>query len=301
MTAVKAATRTNLSAGKKPAAEPMPEAKPEDAVVEESNTETVSASDFAKPTLADQSSAALEEDHDDSHDMTGNAPSPPHRLASSTALAATAGGALAATPVVPAEKDGHDDLDGEIGFGSFPILKLQNGSFVIDDVELGTWVEGILLSSRKKWIIKEKAQDTEYLVYTYDQIHVAGSEELLSERFAKWEEEGVDINNLEKKRYQEVVKIITGSEKNYEQFEKELVLCSVPPASVKRLAGHRAKTMTVYGRKLCDVITRAFKGRQLQGQNKKVFNPWDFKVVRAAKKADRAAIDLGDIEVGEED
>lgn len=298
MTAVKTATRTNLS-GTKPAAAPMPDVKPEEAVVDEGNTTTVTAEDFKKPIISDQSAAALDTDAEDGHDMTaGNSPSPPHRLSDSTAIAAPSGGALAAAPMQPAERDDHDDLDGEIGFGSFPVLKLQNGTFVIDDVELGNNVDLILISSRKKWIIKEKAQDTTNLVYSYDQRTVAGStDETIEERIAKWAEEGVDVTNLERKRYQEVVAVVVGSEKNYDKFTKELVLCSVPPASVRRLAGHRAKVKTLYNLKLGDIVTQAFKGRQLKGGNNKVFNPWDFKVVRKAKPADKLAVDLSDSDI----
>lgn len=303
MTAVKTATRTNLS-GTKPAAAPMPDVKPEDAVVEEGNTTTVSAEDFKKPIISDQSAAALDTDADDGHDMaSGNTPSPPHRLSESTAIAAPSGGALAAAPMQPAERDEHDDLDDQIGFGSFPVLKLQNGTFVIDDVELGNNVDLILISSRKKWIIKEKAQDTTNLVYSYDQVTVAGStDETIAERIQKWADEGVDTTNLERKRYQEVVAVIVGAEKNYDKFTKALVLCSVPPASVRRLAGHRATVKTLYKLKLGQVVTQAFKGRQLKGGNNKVFNPWDFKLVRKAKESDKLAVDLSDsdIELGDD-
>jgi hypothetical protein len=181
------------------------------------------------------------------------------------------------------EPDGFEDLDDEIGFGSFPILTLSNGTYNIGDEDIGKTVDVILQQSRRKHLYKEgSVEDTDFVVYSYDEVHDMGGK-LLSAIFDEWAEKGVDRSKIEHKKYSEAVGLIIS-----EKHQGELVLLSVPPASIKRFAGYRSELRVIRKALPTQVVTRLVVGPVIKGGNGKKFNPWQFKFVRRVTEADLA-------------
>lgn len=238
------------------------------------------------------------EDHSDEPETRTAAPvrtAPAPREDESRALAPTSASPLArATGPAPEEDDGFNDLDDQIGFGSFPILILDKAEFVIGEVSLGGSVDVILQQSRKKHLYKEGGKDqSDYVVYsyddpknpdgttkTYDQIHDTGGRPL-SAVFAEWAEDGVDLDSIEHKQYSEAVALVISAG----EFKGQLVLLSIPPASIKRFAGYRAELKTIRRCTLRQAITRLLPGNKVK-VDKITFHPWNFKFVRKATDAD---------------
>lgn len=180
----------------------------------------------------------------------------------------------------PSEPDGFEDLDDEIGFGSFPILTLNNGTFSIGDEDVGKSLDVILQQSRRKHLYKEGGvEDTDFIVYSYDEVHDTGGK-LLTAVFADWVEQGVDEKTIEHKKYSEAVALIIS-----EAHKGEMILLSVPPASIKRFAGYRSELKVIRKRQPQQVVTRLLVGPTIK-KDKKSFNPWNFKFLRPVTDED---------------
>lgn len=199
--------------------------------------------------------------------------------------------------VAPVEEDdGFSDLDDQIGFGSFPILILDKAEFVIGETSLGNSVDVILQQSRKKHLYKEGGKEqSDYVVYSYDdpknedgsmktyeEIYDTSGKKL-SQVFAEWAEEGVDIDAIEHKQYSEAVAMVLQDG----EYKGQLVLLSIPPASIKRFAGYRAELKTIRRCTLRQAVTRLVPGNKVK-VDKITFHPWNFKFVRPATEADLA-------------
>jgi hypothetical protein len=215
----------------------------------------------------------------------------PARVTSS-AVATRGGQDLISAPTH--EPDGFEDLDDEIGFGSFPILTLSNGTFNIGDEDIGKNVDVILQQSRRKHLYKEGGvEDTDYVVYSYDEVHDMGGKPL-DAIFDEWAEAGVDRSKIEHKKYSEAVGLIIS-----DSHKGELVLLSVPPASIKRFAGYRSELKVIRKAQPQQVVTRLVVGPVIKASNGKKFNPWQFKFVRRVTDADLAIAFEGTEEGGE--
>lgn len=181
-----------------------------------------------------------------------------------TAVAAASGqgGPLA---MQPAEADGFDGLDNAIGFGSFPIVKLDKDKFVgIGKDELDEFT-CVLMQGREKYVFKA---DDDHLVYSYDCITGTDGRSL-DAHFGEWRDEGV-TNEISRSRYFECVAQLVDTAR-----AGELVLLSVAPASVARLAGYRA-VLKAKGLKMQDVATKCCKGQKITVGGNKTFYPWEF-------------------------
>jgi hypothetical protein len=193
------------------------------------------------------------------------------------------------------DPDGFEDLDDEIGFGSFPILTLSNGTFNIGDEDIGNTVEVILQQSRRKHLYKEGGvEDTDFVVYSYDEVHDMGGKPLEA-IFEEWAAEGVDRSKIEHKKYSEAVGLIIS-----DKHKGELVLLSVPPASIKRFAGYRSELKVIRKAQPQQVVTRLVVGSVIKAGNGKKFNPWQFKFVRRVTEDDLAIAFEGTEEADEE-
>ncbi len=174
--------------------------------------------------------------------------------------------------------DGFSDLDDQIGFGSFPIVKLDKTEFLINDETLGDGNAFTcrLLNGRKKILVKESGdQDTKNLLYSYDGIHDTAGK-LIEDRIAEWKADGVE--SVERKTYFEAAAQLIGGDR-----DQELVLLSIPPASVSRLSGYRASVTMREGVPLSDVITKCSKGAKVKIGNNITFYPWQFSVEPAGE------------------
>lgn len=187
------------------------------------------------------------------------------------------------THVAPSD-DGFGDLDDQIGFGSFPIVKLDKDKFIVGDASLDQ-IDCIIMSVRKKYLFKVKQgsgdNEQESICYSYDGIHDTSGNPL-SSVFEEWKEEGFE-SDPSRSDYMEAVAQLADEAAG--ELNGQLVLLSVPPASVKRLAGYRAQLKVVYRQKPQQVITRCMKAPLVKITPKISFYPWDFKKVGNAPEA----------------
>lgn len=176
-------------------------------------------------------------------------------------VATTTGGSVAHA-VDPSSK--FQGVEDKVGYGSFPQIKLDKDKFIINDDEVdGFDFEPI--SSRPRWIHKA---NKETFVFSYDN-HTATNGQLLSAVYADWKAAGYP--SPEKREYQEVLGIIKSGD-----HTDEMVILSVPPASVPRLAGVMARLRVTEGLTLDQVILRIEKGAKITTKAKDTFYPWKF-------------------------
>lgn len=185
------------------------------------------------------------------------------------------------TSVMNALSDGEDDgfgaLDDQIGFGSFPMVKLDKNMFIVERAEFQT-LDVRLMSARPKYAFKAKkdsnpktkANDDDPMVYSYD--GVTATSGLSLEAIKKeWAAEG--FPHAEKSTYMECAAEVVSDN----QYKGRIVLLNVAPASTKRLGGYRAE-VKLKGHKLSDVVTTIFPGDKIEIDSKKSFYPWNFKL-----------------------
>lgn len=173
--------------------------------------------------------------------------------------------------------DGMDFLDDKIGFGSFPIIKLEQGDFEMGKEVLGSEVEVQVYSARMKYLFRENARNTKNLFYSYDLVDTASGGGTVAQRLAQWKAEGIE---WERKDYIEAVVCLTAG-----PHAGEIALLSIPPASVPRFAGYRKAIAVMQpGETVLSVITKCTKAAKVTLDNGESFYPWDFKFVRKAQK-----------------
>ena len=175
------------------------------------------------------------------------------------------GGLMAA---VGAADDGFDALDDEIGFGSFPMVKLDKSKFVIDKAEYDEF-HAVILSARPKWVYKA---DDDHLLYSYDQVYDTSGKTIEAVK-AEWKADGVSTAISVSKYMECASKVVSEG-----AHQGRIVLLSVAPASVKRLGGYRAE-LKLTGKSLGKVVTRIFPGDKVQINPKISFYPWNFELV----------------------
>lgn len=160
--------------------------------------------------------------------------------------------------------DGFNALDDEIGFGSFPMVKLDKDVFVVEKAEHREFLCKIM-GARPKWVYKA---DDDHLAYSYDQVFTTSGKDLKAVQ-AEWKANG--LPNVEISKYMECAAQFLTPGDHYEK----LVLLSVAPASIKRLGGYRAE-LQITGHKLNETVTRVFPGAKVQVNPKISFYPWNF-------------------------
>jgi hypothetical protein len=176
------------------------------------------------------------------------------------------------TMLASAEDVGFSGL--KVEFGAFPILKMDKGSFMVDDDELDEKeIDVVLIQSRPKYIYKEADVDnTDVFTYSYDQ-KMTTSGESLEDWIREQTAQGMKI---EVKEYLEVVaEIVDGPE----DYIGEIVLMSIPPTSKSRFSGYVIKLMRKTGRTPDKVVTRISVGKRLK-KGSISWNPWKFQYVK---------------------
>lgn len=180
----------------------------------------------------------------------------------------------------PEENDGFDGLDQEIGFGSFEILKLDKSEFICKEESFKSF-EAVLHQGRKKFIFKaNKSEDCSLLVYSYDE-ETGTDGRSLEDHFNEWRMAGeleADASPVKARYFELAAQITKIDDKDEHELVGDMVLLSIPPASVTRLAGYKAK-LKLKKRKLNKVVTLIQPGKKITLPNKKTFHPWDFKFV----------------------
>lgn len=178
------------------------------------------------------------------------------------------------TPMVPSgvqadlENDGFAGLD--FGFGSFPVVSLQNtGQFESSEGgSLGNDFYATILGSVPKWIYKnDQKGPAEEFFYTFDrQFSMAG--EPIEDILLKWKGKGW---KHEVKKYLDVqAQMVTQDEDN-----GTLVLLSIPPTSITKLSGYMATVKGRHGKKVQEVVTHITLGEKVT-KTQYPFHPWAF-------------------------
>jgi hypothetical protein len=174
--------------------------------------------------------------------------------------------------------DSFDDLDQDLGFGSFPMVKLDKDVFVTSDGDEFDHLDVILKRMSRKTLIKARAgQDDDIpFVYTYNN-ETALDGRSVADHLREWREDGDMPAGADpiKAEYLEVLAEVCGS--GNEAYDGEMVILNIAPASKRRLAGYKLK-LQAKGLAMHKVVTRVIAGAKITKGNKS-FHPWDFKLV----------------------
>lgn len=249
---------------KKPAAEA---ATTEEETVIEQEAEVVETSE----TSAAEATAEVEAEATAEPKATAAAAEP-----ESTAIATqTASTAVANSMGGSVHEEGFAEV--ELGFGAFPMVTLPaEGTFMINDEELGKEFDATLLGSRLKFVYRN-SDDDDAVEFSYDNPKEVDEAKLtkadgtlLKPTLDQWRAEGADV---EVKRYLECPALIHGGD-----HEGEMVMLSVAPSSVQKFEGYRVQ-LNFRGQSVKDVVTTIYVGAKVT-KAKKPFYPWAFKLAK---------------------
>lgn len=168
----------------------------------------------------------------------------------------------------------------EIGFGSFPIIKLANEGAFIDSEETDHGKDFVcqLLSTRPSYLFKQKDNSDSDVYYSYGcddnsplTTTTAGGSTTIAELREEWLIEG---GVLETKQYLEAVIVMKGDS----EFCDEMFLLSIAPNSRKKIAGLIAG-MEFRNESVSDTLICCEVGKKRKHGSNTYF-PWAFKVMR---------------------
>ena len=171
-------------------------------------------------------------------------------------------------------ESGFSDL--EIGFGSFPLIRLVNEGYFEDteEKELGKEFNCVILGFRAKYVLKNTKcdQKDEEVVYTYD-MEVSAEEKIpLQDYIDGWESQGW---GHEVKTYIEASVQIEGGDR-----DGEMVMLSIPPTARKRFSGYIFQMSAKTQAKPDSFVTKCLVGDKVKNVDHP-FYPWRFEFVRS--------------------
>lgn len=167
------------------------------------------------------------------------------------------------------EEMGFKGLD--FGFGAFPIITLDDGQFMSNDVELGEQFDCYIQSSCEKILYRTNVGQNEKpeLVYTYDdQITTKG--EQVADVLNDWRSAG---QTYQRKVYLDVIVEMCGDN----ELAGQLAVLSIPPQSTTRFSGYLAQVVRLKRKTPQEVVTTVYRGRKVTGTRFPWF-PWAFKL-----------------------
>lgn len=190
---------------------------------------------------------------------------------------------------VSAFNDGFDDLDGDVGYGSFPRVKLDSGTFWMDDQTIGTEFVCNIFYIRNQyiWRMDDGDDDDADVVWTYDDISqnpnaLTTRGEPLGDILADWRAQG--HNPTRRDIYEASATIIGG------QYDGALVLLSIPPTSKPRFAGYKVKVHQLMRTRIPNVLTKVSAGSPIKSKKgSRTFQPWTFEFAGAYQPSSQAA------------
>lgn len=156
-------------------------------------------------------------------------------------------------------------LDGKLGFGAFPQVKLDKDKFVVGEEGELDGFDFKPMGSQSRWIYKRNQDE---FFFTYDN-QTATDGRPVQDILNDWKAEGEPLK--ERREYQEVYGYIMDGE-----FAERMVVLSIPPASVPRLAGLQAELQAMRGLNLDMVIIHIEKGAKIKTKAGQTFYPWKF-------------------------
>jgi len=176
-------------------------------------------------------------------------------------------------------QEGFEGLD--LTGMSFDRIKLHEGQFKLgqEDIELGTEFDCIIHSTRRLFVVRQSTDNDAESFYSYDpkgQTLTDGASS--SDKLQEWLEDGYGTEEapLDIREYCEATATLVNRD---DEFNDQMVMLSIPPASRARLAGAAAQAyQKLKGALLSDVIISCQVGRKA-GEGQKSFRPWVFKVV----------------------
>lgn len=166
----------------------------------------------------------------------------------------------------------------ELGFGSFPILKIINeGRFEDEDEnDYGTEFTAVVQSSRIKHLYRQANTQDGDVHYSYDGVNLLGATEDGSTTVDGLKREYTEYGyELEVKDYLEVVVLMDDADSDY---DGEMFILSIPPASKAKFSGVMA-TMQLKGKSVKEtpIMFSVGKKRKSKRGNASYF-PWAFKI-----------------------
>ena len=218
---------------------------------------TTTAKDETMP-ATDTPFDASASSHEDKAPAT--APTTAPAQAQSQEVAHHAGAALAASG-----EGRFASMDGKLGFGAFPQVKLDKDKFVVgEEGEIDSF-DFKCLGSQSRWIYKRNKDE---FFFTYDNV-TATDGRMVQEILNEWKSEGEPMK--ERREYQEVYGYIMSGE-----HAERMVVLSIPPSSIPRLAGLRAELQAIRHLDLDTVIIRIEKGAKIRTKSGETYYPWKF-------------------------
>lgn len=164
---------------------------------------------------------------------------------------------------------------------SFDRIKLHEGQFKLgqEEIELGAEFDCTIHSVRKLFVVRQSTDNDAESFYSYDPkgstFTDGGS---AREKLEEWLEDGYGTEDapLDIREYGEATATLVNRD---DEFDDQMVMLSIPPASRARLSGAAAQAFQKFkGALLSDVVVRCMVGRKA-GEGQKSFRPWVFKVV----------------------
>ncbi|CAD5377400.1 hypothetical protein OF001_U20327 [Pseudomonas sp. OF001] len=163
---------------------------------------------------------------------------------------------------------------------SFDRVKLHEGTFKLgsEDADIGNSFDCVIHSTRRLFVVRQSDDQDAKAYYSYDSkgdTLTDGSS--AAEIKQEWLEDGYGTADspLDIKEYLEAMAVLVNRE---DEFEGQMVMLSIPPASKAKLSGAAAQAFTKMNKALLsDVVTRCIVGKQL-GEGTKKFRPWVFQV-----------------------
>jgi len=164
---------------------------------------------------------------------------------------------------------------------SFDRIKMHEGKFLLgsDETELGTEFQCVIHNTRRLFVVRQSTDNDAEAFYSYDsegKTFTDGSS--ASEKLEEWADEGYggEENPLDIKEYLEAMVTLVNRD---DEYDGQMAMLSIPPASKARLAGVAAQAYTkLRGAKLNDVVTQCQVGKKV-GEGTKAFRPWVFKAL----------------------
>lgn len=165
----------------------------------------------------------------------------------------------------------------ELGFGSFPTIRLMNeGVFEDDDEnEIGTSFSCLVQSTRIKHLYKQAGNQEGDVYYSYDEVNLVKASDSGSATVEQLQQEFKEDGwELECKSYLEAVVLMKDEDADY---DGEMFLLSIPPASRNKFAGLVA-SLELKGKNLKETVILCTVGKKRKAKrgNSSYF-PWNFK------------------------
>lgn len=201
--------------------------------------------------------------------------------------ATTTGGAVAPVKGGSGATGDFDSVAGELGFGSFPQIKLDKDKFIAGNDQKNEMEEFDFrpMTSKARWIYKAQ-KDSKDFFFSYDQVQ-ANDGTAVSQKLADWRAGG--FMNPEIRKYQEVYGYIVSDG----EYKDRMVILSVPPASAPRFAAYIAElSLKRYDGQPVDdnnkpvplnpseTICHITKGAKITTKDGNTFYPWEFKFLK---------------------